>query len=90
MAGRDLQAPWYPSLRAYLLGTEHQFITNTKKASAGNDPAQAGHLIRSASTGPKEHSDGLFSEGRIARAIERHIGVARLECFQLFFFLRCK
>jgi len=28
--------------------------------------------------GPKEQSDGLFSEGRIARAIERHIGVARL------------
>ena len=28
--------------------------------------------------GPKGQSDSLASEGRIARAIERHIGVARL------------
>ena len=37
--GRDLQALRYHGLRTHFLGTEHQFITNIKKASAENDPS---------------------------------------------------
>jgi hypothetical protein len=41
MARRDLQALRYRGLRTYLLGGEHQFITNIKKSSAGNDQRKA-------------------------------------------------